>query len=289
MRLSETLAHGTLVSRYKARFFADVCLDDGREVTAHCPNPGAMLGLNTPGLVAWVVAGRDGAKRKLAWTLELVEADGGLVGINTLHPNRLVAEGSRGRRDPGAGGIRRSTAAKVKMERGEPRIGFRAPGSADRPACWLEVKNCHLRRAGTLAGVSRLRRRPLSQAPARRTRGDGEALGDRAVRCCSWSSAPDCGPVLGDVGGDLDPAFAHGLDRAAETGVEVLIYALARRSGEWSDDRAAPLPWLREGVPREAGRVLGQEGRRALSARRLHRYPPARMPDSQSSRTMTRP
>jgi sugar fermentation stimulation protein A len=83
MDFPSALARGTLVSRYK-RFFADIALDDGTEITAHCPNPGAMLGLNAPGRRAYV-SRSDDPKRKLAHTLELAEADGGLVGINTLH------------------------------------------------------------------------------------------------------------------------------------------------------------------------------------------------------------
>src|SRR5580704_10455715 len=90
MLLPQPMQRGRLVSRYK-RFFADVALDDGRAVTAHCPNPGSMLGMNTPGLVVWV-SRSDDPKRKLAHTLELVEVDGGLIGVNTMAPNRLVAE-----------------------------------------------------------------------------------------------------------------------------------------------------------------------------------------------------
>src|SRR5690349_12900151 len=69
MDFSSPLVRGRLVSRYK-RFFADVVLDDGTALTAHCPNPGAMLGLNTPGLPAWL-SRSDDPKRKLAHTLEL--------------------------------------------------------------------------------------------------------------------------------------------------------------------------------------------------------------------------
>ena len=90
MRFPDPLIRGTLIKRYK-RFLADVELEDGATVTAHCPNPGAMLGLDTPGSEVWLSPARNPA-RKLRYTFELIRVGGGLVGINTGHPNALVAE-----------------------------------------------------------------------------------------------------------------------------------------------------------------------------------------------------
>lgn len=214
MQFPAPLSHGVLVSRYK-RFFADVTLDSGEEITAHCPNPGAMLGLNMPGLGVWL-SKSDDPKRKLAWTLELVEDGGGLAGVNTMLPNRLVAEALA------AGAIPELTGYDVhrrEVKYGQAsRVDFLLEkGTGER--CWLEVKNCHLSRTP-----------PLAEFPdcvaARSTKhlGELEAMvraGDRAVAlfvvqrtdCDSFSACHD-----------LDPAFAAALERVADAGVEVLVY-----------------------------------------------------------------
>jgi len=230
----QPLAHGRLAARYK-RFFADVVLDDGRAVTAHCPNPGAMLGLNAPGLGVWI-SPAAGAKRKLAWTLELVEADGGLVGINTMLPNALTAEALAADAIPELAGY---AVHRREVRFGEAsRVDFLLTHPA-RASCWLEVKNCHLRREGSLAEfpdcVAARSARHLRELSAR------VAAGDRAVQLFVVQRT-DCDRFAACA--DLDPAYAAGLIAAARAGVEVLCYGcdigvgeirVARRRLAWID------------------------------------------------------
>ncbi|MGB7414124.1 MAG: DNA/RNA nuclease SfsA [Thermosynechococcaceae cyanobacterium] len=85
------LSSGTLVKRYK-RFFADIELDSGEVITAHCPNTGPMTGVYIPGNRVWV-SHSDNPKRKLQYTWELIEVnDNGptWVGVNTMLPNRVT-------------------------------------------------------------------------------------------------------------------------------------------------------------------------------------------------------
>lgn len=215
MLFPQPLVRGRLVQRYK-RFFADVVLDDGTETTAHCPNPGAMLGLNHPGLGVWLSRSED-PKRKLAHTLELVEADGGLVGVNTMNPNRLVAEALANdwiAEVAGYDSIRR----EVKYGVGS-RVDFLLRSEA-RPPLWLEVKNCHFRRDGRLAEFPDcVAARSLKHL---KELSNEVEKGARAVQLFVIQRT-DCEEF--EACHDLDPAYAAGLKTAADQGVEVLCYA----------------------------------------------------------------
>lgn len=215
MDFDQPLVRGRLVSRYK-RFFADVVLDDGTELTTHCPNPGAMLGLNTPGFPVWI-SKSDNPKRKLAHTLEIVEVDGGLVGINTMHPNRLVAEALDLGLIPelaGYASVRREVNYGVAS-----RIDFllESPG---RPPCWLEVKNSHLKRTGTLAEFP-----DCVAARSLKHLGELKAMADQGHRAVMLFviQRTDCDTFAACA--ELDPKYAAGLIDAAKAGVEVLCYA----------------------------------------------------------------
>ncbi|KRB42566.1 DNA/RNA nuclease SfsA [Phenylobacterium sp. Root700] len=233
MNFPQPLTRGVLVSRYK-RFFADVVLDDGTPVTAHCPNPGAMLGVNLPGLPVWL-SKSDDPKRKLAHTLELVEADGGLVGVNTMHPNRLVAEALAADAIPELTGY---ATHRPEVKYGQAsRVDFllEHPG---RPPCWLEIKNCHLSRTRGLAEfpdcVAARSSKHLRELEAM------AAAGDRAVALFVVQRM-DCEAFQACA--ELDPTFAAALDHAAEAGVEVLVYACEVSAHAVRIDR--PLPWAR--------------------------------------------
>jgi sugar fermentation stimulation protein A len=211
MRWPEPLIRARLLRRYK-RFLADVALADGSEVTAHCPNPGRMLGLDEPGRTVWLSTSRN-PLRKLPLTLELIETAGGLVGVNAMHPNRLVMEALQANAIPELAGydeIRREVAYDTGC-----RVDFRLR-AAGRPDCYVEVKNVHLRRAlgaefpdtVTLRGARHLR------ALARQVRQGARAVVLYVVQ------RMDCGDFR--LAADIDPDYALASGEAAAAGVESL-------------------------------------------------------------------
>ncbi|MBB5221560.1 sugar fermentation stimulation protein A [Amaricoccus macauensis] len=215
MRFATPLVRGRLVQRYK-RFLADVILDDGRAVTAHCANPGAMLGLKDPGVTVWLEHVPD-PRRALAWSWRLVELpDGHLAGIDTSLPNRIVAEALAEDRIPGLTGYQRIR-PEVRYAT-KSRVDFLLSAEG-RPDAYVEVKNVHLRRTGRLAefpdSVTARGARHLADLAAM------VAEGHRAVMLYVVQRT-DCDRFA--VSGDLDPAYAAAYAAARAQGVEVLVH-----------------------------------------------------------------
>lgn len=217
MRLPHPLIEGRLVQRYK-RFLADVELADGTLVTAHCANPGAMLGLKAPGNRVLLSASTN-PSRKLGFSWELVEADlpGGRqwVGINTMRPNALVAEAFRGGRLAPLAGY---TALRPEVRYAKAsRVDFLATGEGLAP-CHVEVKNCHLMRDAGLAEfpdcvAARSARHmdDLAQVVAN----GGRAMVIVVVQMQATRF---------DVARDLDPTFDRAFRHARAAGVSVHAY-----------------------------------------------------------------
>ncbi len=89
MNFENKLLSGVFIKRYK-RFFVDVKIN-GKTVVAHCPNTGSMLGLLKEGNKVWVTKSNN-PKRKLKYTLQIIEDNGSKVGVNTHLTNKIVLE-----------------------------------------------------------------------------------------------------------------------------------------------------------------------------------------------------
>jgi sugar fermentation stimulation protein A len=211
------LARGQLIRRYK-RFLADVALEDGRVITAHCANPGAMLGVAPEGGEVWLSPARN-PKRKLAWSWELVRVEGGLVGINTSWPNQLAEEAVIGGAIPELAGYQ-TLRREVRYGRNS-RIDLLLEAES-RPTCYVEVENVHLSRGEGLAEfpdcvTERGAKHLLELA-------DMVAAGFRAVMLFVVQRG-DCNRFR--TAEDFDPAYHRGLKAALGAGVEVLVYGCA--------------------------------------------------------------
>lgn len=213
MRFPSSLTPGRLVRRYK-RFLADCLLDSGEAVTAHIANSGSMLGLAAPGARVFL-SRSDDPRRKLAWSWELVEAGGALVGVNTGHPNRVVAEAIAAGKVAALTGYDSLRREVAYGERSRVDILLEGEG---RPSCYVEVKS-----------VTLSRRPGLAEFPDAVTARGARHLGELAAMATGGARAVlvylvgrgDCSGF--EIAADIDPAYARAAAVAATAGVESLV------------------------------------------------------------------
>ena len=235
MKFAAPLLQGQLKKRYK-RFLADVELATGEPVTAHCANPGAMLGLSDPGSPVWLSESNN-PKRKLKYSWELIEVDIGngpvLVGINTGHPNTLVAEAIQNKlisELTGYDDLRREvkygTNSRVD-------ILLEAP---NKPPCYVEVKNVHLMRTPGLAEFPdsvTVRGAKHMHELAKVVESGGRAV---LVFLVQRNDAENLA-----IARDIDSNYGAAFDAARDAGVEIISYACALSPAQITLSNPLPL------------------------------------------------
>tara|TARA_B100000989_G_scaffold294289_1_gene273155 strand:+ start:1368 stop:2084 length:717 start_codon:yes stop_codon:yes gene_type:complete len=218
MQLPKTLYCGTLIKRYK-RFLADICLERGENITAHCPNPGRMTGLSNPGSRVWVSCSPN-PNRKLPFTLELIEADGGLVGVNTHHPNKIVREAIEAHKIAQLKGydslrteVKYAERSRVDILLEDEKIG----------RCWVEVKNVHLRRDSWESNGTAEFPDSVTVRGSKHIEDlvDQIKIGDKSV-LIFLIQRMDCKDFK--IARDIDPVYYETLLRGMENGLEVLCF-----------------------------------------------------------------
>jgi sugar fermentation stimulation protein A len=230
MRFTMPLVQATLERRYK-RFLADVRLADGRSVTAHCPNPGSMLGLAEPGRRLLLSDSGDTPTRRLRFTWEAVRVGRAWVCVNTTQANRLAQQALRARRiRPLA---RYETVTPEVFVSAHSRLDFRLEGVG--PTGFVEVKSVTMRRGSAALfpdAVTLRGRRHLLELARLARRGRRAVLLYLVMRNdCRWVGVAD----------DIDPEYGRTLRRVASQGVEILAYAVRVSARGLDLDRRLPV------------------------------------------------
>ncbi|MEO9654310.1 DNA/RNA nuclease SfsA [Marinomonas sp.] len=215
MDFPTVLLAGRLIKRYK-RFLADIELDSGELITAHCPNTGSMKRCQQDNARVWV-SKSDNPKRKLAYTWEIVEVDEQhLACINTGYPNKLVGEAI-------ANGVISELAGydqqKAEVKYGEKsRIDWLLSKDTGE-LCYVEVKNVTLLEEDGKGyfpdAVTERGKKHLYEMA------EMVKQGHRAVMffCVSHTGIDGVAPA-----GYIDPKYAQAFTDVLASGVEVIAY-----------------------------------------------------------------
>ena len=212
MKFKKKLLQGALIKRYK-RFFVDIEYQN-RTITAHCPNSGSMMGLLDKGNYVWF-SESDNLKRKLKYTLEIVEVNKTLVGINTQSSNKLVLESL----------ILKKIKNLVKFNNIKTEVKFSDKTRFDflisnsKEKCFVEVKN-----------VTLVREKKIAEFPdaitSRGTKHLKELIEAKKQGFKSYIlyliQREDCGYFK--IAKDIDEEYKIAYDEAIRSGVKILCY-----------------------------------------------------------------
>lgn len=215
MRFQTPLVPARLIRRYK-RFLADCVLEDGREVTAHCANPGSMMGLAEPGMKVWLEP-NDDPKKKLRFGWRLVDHETGhFTGVDTSLPNRMLRAALEAGEVAGLTGYQ-AVRPEVKYGAGS-RVDFLLSAPA-RPDAYVEVKSVTLSRQPRLAEFPDARTARGTKHLSELSNMVGQ--GHRAVMLYLIQRT-DCDRFT--LAHDIDPAYATAYAEARKAGVETLCF-----------------------------------------------------------------
>ena len=220
MKFKKKLLQGTLIKRYK-RFFVDIKYRN-ITTTAHCPNTGAMMGLLNKGNSVWF-SKSDNPKRKLKYTLEIVEVNKTLVGINTQLTNKIVLEALNKKKIKSLIKFNNIN-AEVKFS-DKSRFDFLISNSKHK--CFLEVKN-----------VTLLREKKIAEFPdaitSRGTKHLEELCNAKKMGYQSYIlyliQRDDCDSFK--IAEDIDKKYKIAFSKALKSGVKVLCYDCKLNNGE---------------------------------------------------------
>jgi sugar fermentation stimulation protein A len=223
-----------MLRRYQ-RFFADIALEDGRNVTAHCPNTGTMRTCWAPGAPVQL-SQSDNPARKLAWTLERVDMGAGWIGVHTGRVNSVIAEAINAERIPALAGyrtLRREVAVALpNLPPGRIDIGLYDGPTAN---ALVEIKNVTLLDGDCLRfpdAVTERGRRHLDLLLAAHQRGQ------RAVMLYALNRPEGDGFALAR---EVDPAYAQRLLEVIAAGVECLAVRIHHGTQDLAAGDIVPL------------------------------------------------
>jgi len=210
MEFQKELVHGTLVKRYK-RFLADVILDNGDEITAHCTNSGSMKSCLENGAEVYLSPVND-PKRKTKFTWEMIKINGNWVGINTGNPNKLAFEAISNGEIPG---LDNYTTVRREVKFNDSRFDVFAENESEK--CFVEVKNVTLKEGEYALFPDAVTTRGQKDL---KTLVEVKKQGMRAVMLyiVQRSDVEIFAPAA-----KIDPDYANALKEAVSQGVEVIV------------------------------------------------------------------